>query len=315
MNDILVVDDKPENISLLLNMFGDKGYQVRPAISGEIALKAIEEEIPDLILLDIMMPGLDGYEVSRILKSQEKTKNVPIIFISARGRVEDRVKGFEAGGVDYISKPFHCEGVLARVETQLSLRRMQAQLMLEIQGRKLAQESLLKAYSRLEDLVKERTAELARKSESLEERNIALNVLLERRDEEKREYEENMLKNLEKLIFPYLKKLRDISGDGKQRTLLEIIQNNLEEITSSFTFNKNDLFSKLTPTQVQIANFIKQGLSTKEISSLLNLSPHTISCHRQEIRKRLSLTNNGTNLQVLLASSQGSLMPVRPPKS
>jgi len=113
-NNILIVDDTPENLSVLRQLLTEKGYVVRPALSGEIALKAVKTQIPDLILLDIMMPGIDGYEVCSILKSEESTAHIPIIFISALTEVGEILKAFQTGGVDYISKPFRTEEVLAR---------------------------------------------------------------------------------------------------------------------------------------------------------------------------------------------------------
>ncbi len=120
---ILVVDDTPANLRLLVGLLKDQGYKVRPAPNGKHALKVSRNEAIDVILLDIMMPEMDGYEVCRQLKAQEATRDIPVLFLSALNDTFDKVKAFEAGGVDYITKPFQAEEVLARVETQLSLRR------------------------------------------------------------------------------------------------------------------------------------------------------------------------------------------------
>lgn len=122
MVNILIVDDTPANLSVLLNMLTQHGYKVRPAINGDIALTAVRNELPDLILLDIRMPGKDGYQVCRELKSDAATRDVPIIFISALDDIDDKVKAFQSGGVDYITKPFQLEEVLARVQTHLMLQ-------------------------------------------------------------------------------------------------------------------------------------------------------------------------------------------------
>jgi len=121
MNDVLIVDDTPENLTILCQILTEHGYQVRPALSGEIALKAVRADIPDLILLDIMMPGMNGFEVCRNLKAEEQTKHIPIIFISGLHELEDKVRAFSEGGVDYITKPFQTEEVLARVNTHIAL--------------------------------------------------------------------------------------------------------------------------------------------------------------------------------------------------
>ena len=109
-------------------MLAEQNYLVRPALNCEIAIKAVNTSSPDLILLDIRMPGMDGYEVCKQLKSEEKTRGIPIIFISALNELEDKVKAFSLGGVDYITKPFQVEEVLARVKTHLTLRNLQKSL-------------------------------------------------------------------------------------------------------------------------------------------------------------------------------------------
>jgi len=119
---ILIVDDTPENLDILQGLLQDK-YQLFAVPAGEIALQIAKKQIPDLILLDIMMPGMDGYEVCRQLKANESTKDIPIIFITAKVETNDEVKGFKVGGVDYITKPFSPQAVLARVKAHLALKR------------------------------------------------------------------------------------------------------------------------------------------------------------------------------------------------
>lgn len=135
---ILVVDDTPPNLELLSEILTGFGFEVRPAKSGRMALLSAQNIVPDLILLDVLMPEMDGYEVCRCLKMNEATQDVPVLFISAVEEVVDRVKAFEVGGVDFISKPFHAEEVLARVRTHLALRRVQTRL--EMQNAQLERE-------------------------------------------------------------------------------------------------------------------------------------------------------------------------------
>ena len=120
---ILIVDDKPDNLRLLSQILIKQGYEVRKAINGSTALMGVEKFAPDLILLDINMPGMDGYEVCKKLKSNRQTKQITVIFLSASDKVMDKVQAFEVGGVDYITKPFQVPEVLARVETQIKIRR------------------------------------------------------------------------------------------------------------------------------------------------------------------------------------------------
>ncbi|HEW98552.1 MAG: serine/threonine protein phosphatase [Candidatus Parabeggiatoa sp. nov. 3] len=127
-SNILVVDDTPANLRLLIGILREVGYKVRPANNGPRALTSIEKESPSLILLDIMMPNMDGYQVCEHLKAHEETREIPVIFISALNETFDKVKAFSVGGVDYITKPFQAEEVLARVETHLKLHELQRQL-------------------------------------------------------------------------------------------------------------------------------------------------------------------------------------------
>lgn len=150
--DILVIDDTPANLRLLVNLLSAKGYKVRALPSGKIALAGIHSALPDLILLDIMMPDMDGYEVCQRLKAEEHTREIPIIFISAMHEVIDKVKAFSMGAVDYITKPFHTKEVIARVETHLENRFLQErlkaknnQLSQALEELKIAQEHIIKS--------------------------------------------------------------------------------------------------------------------------------------------------------------------------
>lgn len=125
---ILVVDDTPANLTLLAGMLREKGYKVRPVPGGRLALMAVQSEAPDLILLDINMPEMDGFEVCRRLKADIRFRDIPVIFISALTETLDKVRAFSEGGVDYITKPFQFEEVEARVETHLKLYRYQIDL-------------------------------------------------------------------------------------------------------------------------------------------------------------------------------------------
>lgn len=152
--DILIVDDTPENLRLLSTMLTKQGYHVRKALSGPMALTAVQAAQPRLILLDIMMPHVNGYEVCQQLKADPKTAEIPVIFLSALNDTFDKVKAFEVGGADYITKPFQFEEVLARVRNQLALRAA------------TLQNQLLNAQ--LEARVRERTHQLEKMNQDLQ---------------------------------------------------------------------------------------------------------------------------------------------------
>ena len=125
---ILIVDDRPENLQVLSQMLTESGYGVRAVTSGKMALMTVERALPDLILLDVMMPEMDGYKVCQTLKASPDTSGIPVIFISALDAPVDKVKAFEMGAVDYITKPFHLEEVQARIATHLQIKEQQQEI-------------------------------------------------------------------------------------------------------------------------------------------------------------------------------------------
>jgi PAS domain S-box-containing protein len=132
---ILVVDDTPESLLMLVNILNAEGYQVRPADSGELALASVAAAKPELILLDIRMPGMDGFEVCRRLKAVKETRDIPVMFLSAVPDSEERVEGLKLGAVDFVSKPFFKEELLARIDTHLELSRLRGRLALRVAQR------------------------------------------------------------------------------------------------------------------------------------------------------------------------------------
>jgi len=125
---ILIIDDQPANLKVLLSLLKENGFEVRIAENGERALKVLAHHHPDIVLLDVMMPGMDGFTTCRRMKDDEKTRDIPVIFMTALDSLEDKVAGFEAGGVDYITKPFQQVEVLARIRTHYMLKKQQDEL-------------------------------------------------------------------------------------------------------------------------------------------------------------------------------------------
>jgi len=126
--DILIVDDTPENLKVLRSILMQQSYRVRVAINGQMAINSVAESLPDLILLDIRMPGIDGFEVCRRLKADALFQQIPVIFLSASDDLDDKIRAFSSGGVDYVTKPFQVEEVLARVTMHLKTRELQKAL-------------------------------------------------------------------------------------------------------------------------------------------------------------------------------------------
>lgn len=178
---ILIVDDNKNNLKLLSGILLEHGYKVRLATGGNLALLSVAAQKPDLIILDIRMPDLDGYSVCRELKSHDDTRAIPVIFMSALDDVSDKVKGFETGAVDYITKPFEPAEVLIRVKTHLSLSILQNlleeqnnQLEEEIEERVQAEEDLKRYQIHLEDIISDRTADLQELNKELLFQNVIL---------------------------------------------------------------------------------------------------------------------------------------------
>jgi response regulator RpfG family c-di-GMP phosphodiesterase len=162
---ILAVDDTPASLRLLTDILSGEGYQVRSAINGELALRAASSHPPELVLLDVSMPGMDGFEVCRRIKQDPRLTDVPVIFVSALSEMTEKLKGFDIGGVDYVTKPFQREELLARVRTHLELHFLR---------------------NNLEDLVEQRTKSLqeseARLKKTLLESVSAVAAMVEMRD-------------------------------------------------------------------------------------------------------------------------------------
>lgn len=169
---IVIVDDQPNNLRVLSGILQQAGYKVRPALDGKFALQSIKSSPPDLILLDIRMPEMDGYEVCRHLKADEQTREIPVIFISALQDMEDKLNAFRVGGVDYVAKPFQMEEVLARVQAHIKLYRLQCNLQNVIETRtqdlRMTLESLSESQKKY--------------SKILEEMILAISMTIEKRD-------------------------------------------------------------------------------------------------------------------------------------
>lgn len=188
------------------------------------------------------------------------------------------------------------EEVLQKAHDRLEKRsaelvKLNKKLKQEIEERKLAEQEL-----------REREAQLEIQTSELEEVNTTLRVLLKRRNEDKTEFEEKVLYNVKELVVPYLERLKSGELDGKHRAYVSILESNLNDIVSSFTHKLSSKYLGLTPTEIQIANLVKQGRTTKEIAEILNSSDRTVEFHRKNIRKKIGLVNRKVNLRSHLLS-------------
>jgi DNA-binding NarL/FixJ family response regulator len=290
---ILIVDDEEANLQLIGKILQNLDVDITLASSGKEALQLLESLVPDLIILDIIMPSMSGFDVCRKIKSRKPTSEVPIIFLSAKVDSEDIIKGFDIGARDYITKPFIKEELVARVEAQLNI---------------ITNEKKIKNLNNnLEEKVKERTKALTKINEKLTDYNTALKVLMDQRDEDRIDLEHQVMANAEELILPSIERLKQTNLNKQQKELLGICEDNISKITSSFVSNMmdNGRVRGLTHRETTIANLIVQGKSSQEISTILNISESTINYHRNNIRKKLGIKNKNVNLQVYLKQLEG----------
>jgi PAS domain S-box-containing protein len=195
-----------------------------------------------------------------------------------------------------ITERRNAEEVLQKAHDRLEQRTIELVKLNE----KLKQE--IGERKRAEQELRKREAQLEIQTSELEEVNTALRVLLKRRNEEKTEFEEKVLYNVKELVVPYLQRLKGAELDGKRRAYVSIIESNLNDIVSSFTHKLSSKYLGLTPTEIQIANLVKQGMTTKEIAEILHSSHRTVEFHRKNIRKKIGIVNSKVNLRSHLLS-------------
>jgi len=299
---ILLVDDDPLVLLGLGCSLEEKNYRVTTAESGEKALKLLENFIFDLVITDLLMDQVDGIQVLK--QAKRINKDTMVIILTGHANIESAIESLRLGADDYTFKPCESEEMFFRVNR--SLEKLESKKKI-----KKAERDLRKAHAELEHRIKERTAELEeankkleQKTNDLEEANIALKVVLKRVEKDKKELEENMLLNVNKLVMPYVEKIKTSKLDQTQRTNISILENNLNEMTSPFTRRLNATYSRLTQTEIQVANLIKYGKTSKEIADILNMSKKTIDLHRYNMRKKFGINDKKINLQTHLLNLQ-----------
>lgn len=290
---ILIVDDTLANLKLLTTLLFEHGYQVRPVSSGVRALESVAVEKPDLIILDVIMPEMDGYEVCRRLKLNEHSRDIPVIFISALDEAVNKVIGFKAGGVDYIAKPFQEEEVLIRVETHLSLSRLQQQLQArnvqleeEIVQRKRAEKELIKAQEerrRLDNLMEQDRIKTEFFANISHELKTPINVIFS----SLQLYESNLKGCLDRNITSNCHKYINSMKQNCYRLLR--LTNNLIDITKIdigyFEIHKtnSNIINLIENITLSVANYIE----SKELSLIFDtdIEEKNIACDPDKIER------------------------------
>ena len=237
-----------------------------------------ETELLTMNIRDLTLPGTEMELLQSVLKKQKGKREVELL---------------KKDGSHFFAEIL---GFPIKMENQV----FALGVIHDITKRKKAEEALKNAYNELEKKVAERTKELKVQKERLEEMNAALKVLLEHREEERKEFVKNILLNTEKMILPYIDKLYSTLRNENTKNYLKIIKANIKDLVSPFVGTLLLKQLHLTPTEMQISDFIRNGLSNKEISNQLNVTVDAISFHRKNIRKKLGLTNKKINLRTYL---------------
>ncbi len=286
MNDslhILILEDSAADAELMEDELKQSGLDF---VSKRVATKAdftkqLEEYLPDLILADYSLPGFSGKSALNIVSNHYP--DIPFIFVSGALGEELAVELLKKGATDYVLK-----NNLLRLAPSVN--------------RALKELAECKERRKAEKDLKQSEKELQIKSQTLEEANIALKVLLKHREEDRRTMEENILSNVRKLAFPSIEKLKKLKLNDIQAEHVRIIENHLKEIISPFLQNLATKHFDLTPREIEIAALIKEGKTTKEITEYLNISATAVDFHRKNIRSKLGIKNEKTNLRSLLLS-------------
>lgn len=280
---ILIVDDVPDNLSVLFEFLSTRGFEVLVADSGNLALEELPQTNPDLILLDVMMPGLDGYETCRRIKASDRFRDVPLFFLTALTDTIDKVKGFSLGAVDYITKPIDPDEVLARVRAHLELRALHLaleerneELDREMQRRIGAERSLAHAL--------ENAVLVVDRAGAVQFRSAAAQRLLARHGGEPSAEElRGWFVIAEPRTVRGLKITRVPDPESAERTLLT-----LEEMAAQPS-PEQLLTLGLTPREAEILFWIAQGKTSPEIATILQTATATVKRHVHHILGKLGV--------------------------
>ena len=265
-SNILIVDDIPSNIRLMVSILDDKGYSVSYAQSGAKAIELCKKVNFDLILLDVMMPGMDGFEVCRQLRLIDQYAAVPVIFLTAKTDQESILKGFETGGVDYVTKPFSEKELLVRIQTHLDLKTTRDALETELHFK--------------QKLMTENALYITRRNElgnSIIEDLRVINKVT------RNEYSDKLVSAIQKL--------RNLL-QGEEWKQFEL---RFEEEHDKFRARITLAHPDLTPNEIKLCTFLRLNMSSKEISEITGQSVRALETARSRMRKKLGL-GRGENL-------------------
>lgn len=317
---LLVVDDNTVNLEMLFGRLRHAGFKVLVAEDGQTAIQQARQAVPDLILLDVMMPGIDGFETCQQLKTIAETADIPVIFMTALSETVDKVKGFEAGGVDYITKPFQIEEVLARVRTHLTIRRLQRNLQMQ---NDLLEQRVKERTAALEHFNVDLQAEVEQRKQSQQEKDHLFDIVRQQNDQLKlltnvmldaqQGRQHSATQTLGKKVLPNMELMANHLGQlqallaeiptTESKTeidqhlqacvdIVERVNQHLETATRPphATAAEADIL-QLSRREKEVLQYLVDGYSPTEIANMLVISPKTVYTHRMRLMKKLRVSS------------------------
>jgi len=325
---VLIIDDNPDNLRVAVEHLAAYSFEVRTARDGEAGLRRVRNGTPDLILLDVQMPGIDGYETCRRLKADPDLADIPVIFMTSRSDIRDKVQAFEVGGVDYITKPFESRELLARVRTHLKLQTLKR--------------ALATSNATLESQVSEKTealrAELSHRASADQQREHLLHLvrtqgeelrmLTRRWMEDQRTRDQDLAESLKdhiitrlEMVAVHLKQTGDLlpseSGawadpdacrqhlESATQLLTPVlrgtldIQGSLSRPTSAQAPRESALLG-LSTREYEVLQLLSEGRPNKEIAFALGVAPSTVSTYRTRIMEKLGVEDMPSLIRIML---------------
>ena len=310
---VLIVDDVVANLSLLIEQLLSEGYQIRVAESGESALRRVQASRPDIVLIDVNMPGMDGFETCRRLKAEPEMAEVPVLFLTVASDMNDKARGFEAGGVDYITKPVDQLEVLLRVRTHLELARLR---------RELAEHSTT-LESRVAARTQELREEVARRTRSEQQKDILLEIvrkqseqlqglirqIVEDQSRERHSLSDDLSRQVDQYLEPIdqqmgqlltltenaesQENLHRIAGNLQaMRQVIERISASVKEQTPSEALLQSSPLLTLSEREREVLMLMVSEYGNDDIARMLYLTPSTVRTYRHRIMQKLDVQNN-----------------------
>ncbi len=322
---ILIVDDNPQNLEVLLAYLQQTDYKVLAAESGSSALKQIVHIQPDIILLDVMMPEMDGFTVCRRLKTDPQTQDIPIIFTTVLGNTNNKVRGFEVGGVDYITKPINKVELLARLETHLALKQLRSTLQTqatqleqdvqsrtaELQAEIAHREAQQRERNRLYELVKQQSKSLRAITQSF------IDSQQQKQQDLASHLDQHVIQNLD-ILAANLSLIAQLTQDQPTpEAALAIIATHanssldlLNQLQSQAQSVANELAEKLTPPknpllllsdrEQEVLKLVIEGKTSFEIATLLSISHNTVRTYRSRMKQKLNISDTASLIKLAL---------------